>query len=80
MKEYILGTSLIQRKYATVMANAQALLHQDLMDEKSIYDDLNCGKLVKMINIRVKEIMGYAELLRANQGNRVSDNCHYCPR
>lgn len=80
MKEYILGNSLIQRKHATVMGNAQTLLHQNLMDEKSIYDDLNCGKLVKMMNVRAKEIMGYAELLRTDQGNRVPGNCPYCHR
>ena len=80
MREYILGTNLIQRKHAIVMRNAQLLLHQNLMDEKSIYDDLNCGKLRKLINIRVKEIMDYAEFLRGNQENGMSVNYHYCQR
>ena len=74
------SVGLMQRKYTAVMQKAQTLLHQNLINEASIYDDLNCGKLSKMITFRVKEISDYAERLRDDQENSVSGNCHCCHR
>ena len=70
MKKNSFGAGLIQRKRMAVMQNAQALLHRNLIDETSIYDDLNCGKLVKLMEFRVTIIMEYIEQLQAAQEDR----------
>jgi len=73
-------TSLIQKKYAAVRQVAQGLLNQNLIEPKTSYEDLNCGKLVKMINFRVKEILVYAEWLGTDQNNKLAGSCKCCQR
>ena len=69
--------ALDQIKYAAIQEE-QTLSHHKLMTQRMISDDLNCGKLTKMINFRVKEILDYIEQMRAEEENKVSDNCQCC--
>jgi hypothetical protein len=76
----IICNTFVTHKSNAVMKEAQELLYLSPWNQKTIYDDLNCGKLTKLLRFRVKEVCIYAEQLRARRKNSGICNLPCCHR